>query len=234
MGLGIKTYLQFKLGEWTGRHPDKFEGHYTMWRARRINAILDHYGHRYFVGKSVLELGAGYGAIGAFFSLLGADVTCVEGRESNTRVIRERYPFLTALTHDLSAGWPKTGRERYDVIVHFGLLYHLGDPEPSLRESCRRTDQLILETEVSDSDDAHFIKGIKEHSYHFGQSVEGAGSRPSPAWVERILTEEGMTFSRITDDRCNWELHRYDWPITNSKAHANGQRRMWFAQRAKK
>jgi SAM-dependent methyltransferase len=228
MGLGIKTYLRYKLSEIAGL--DKFEGHYKVWRSRRILAILDQYGHRFFSGKQILEVGAGYGAIGAFFSLLGAEVTCLEGRKANVRVIQQRYPFVKALLHDLAQGIP--GDAFFDVLIHMGVLYHLPDPEPALRAACRRCQHLILETEVSDSDDPDLVLSAREHAYGFDQSLVGQGSRPSPAFVERILKEENFSFSRITDGRCNWELHTYDWPISNSKQFRNGLRRMWFAEKA--
>lgn len=231
MGLGIKTFLKYKFGEFAGKHPEKFEGHYAVWRAKRIQAILDNYGHRFFENKKILELGAGYGAIGAFFSILGADVLCLEGRESNVRVIQKRYPFLKALKFDLAEGIPPGGAGKYNVIIHMGVLYHLPHPEKSLREACRKCDDLILETEVADSDDPNLIINAHEKSYVYDQALDGVGCRPSPAYVERILKEENMSFTRIEDGRCNWEFHSYDWPITNSKQSRSGQRRMWFAKK---
>ncbi len=225
MGLGIKTYLQWKLGQ---LGEQKFEGHYSVWRARRILATLDHYGHRFFDGKTVLEVGAAFGAIGATLSALGADVTCLEGRMSNVRVIRNRYPFLKAIQHDLGSGLP--GQEVFDVIIHMGVLYHLPDPEAALRAACRRCRHLILETEVADSDDPELVVNVKEHAYRYDQSLVGQGSRPSPAFLERVLKEEKFSFTQITDARCNWDFHTYDWPVTNSKQFRSGLRRMWFAK----
>jgi SAM-dependent methyltransferase len=234
MGLGIKTYLLFKLGEITGRHPPKFEGHYTVWRALRIQAILEHYGPRFFIGKSILEFGAGYGAIGAAFSLIGGDVTCVEGRAANVATIKKRYPFLSAQQGDLNADLlglkPRSGG-KWDLIIHMGVLYHLRDPEHSLRQTCRMTDHLVLETECSDSDDPAFVPLTKEKTYWSDQALDGVGSQPSPAFVERVLKEEGMEFERITDARCNSDPDVYDWPVRNTKTFVPGRRRMWFVKR---
>src|SRR5205085_3992215 len=189
MGLGIKTFLQWKLGQ---LGEQKFEGHYSVWRARRILATLDHYGHRFFDGKTVLEVEAAFGAIGTAFSALGADVTWLEGRMANVRAIRNRYPFLKAIHHDLGCGIP--GEEMFDVIIHMGVLYHLPDPEAALRAACRRCDHLILETEVVDSDDLNLVVNVKEHAYKYDQSLVGQGSRPSPALLERIFKEEKFSF----------------------------------------
>jgi hypothetical protein len=225
-----RDYVRYKADEFTGKWGEKFEGHYTAWRARRIQTILDEYGNRFFEAKTILEVGAGYGAIGAFFGILGADVTCLEGRAGNVQVIKGRYPFIKAMLQDLNQGIP--GNEKYAVMIHLGVLYHLADPEKSLREACRRCDHLILETEVSDSDDPHFMSNVKEHAYIYDQALDGVGSRPSQAYVERVMTEEGFTFKRLNDGRCNWELHVYDWPLKNTKTHRNGLRRMWFAKKS--
>jgi SAM-dependent methyltransferase len=228
MGLGIKTFLSYKIPELLGRSARKFEGHYNEWRTRRILAILDQYGHRFFDGKTVLEVGAGFGDIGAVFALLGARVTCLEGRASNVREIRRRYPFLEARQHDLSAGLPG---EQYDVLIHMGVLYHLAEPEPAMRAACRCCRHLILETEVCDSDDPGLVLTAPEHSYIYDQALHGTGCRPSPALLERIMTEEKMGFTRITDARCNSGLHSYDWPVKNEKTYRSGLRRMWFGER---
>src|SRR5262249_22115604 len=111
-----RDFAQYQAGELTGRRGERFEGHYAVWRSRRIATILDEYPARFFEGKTLLELGAGFGAIGAMFGALGAKVTCLEGREQNVRTIRERYGFVTAERQDLNEGLP--GNDQYDVIVH--------------------------------------------------------------------------------------------------------------------
>lgn len=229
---GVRDFLQYKVGEISGQRGEKFEGHYAVWRSRRIQTVLDEYSRRFFEGKTVLEVGAGYGAIGAFLGSLGAKVTCLEGRAQNVQVIQQRYPFVSAIQHDLNQGLPD--KPSYDIIVHLGVLYHLAKPELALREACRRCDHLILETEVSDSDDPQFVCHIQEHSYIYDQALDGVGCRPSAAYVERVITEEGFTFTRLNDNRCNWELHTYDWEMKNTRKYQNGQRRMWFASKGRK
>ena len=230
MGLGIKTYLFHKWNELSGVYPPQFEGHYVEWRARRIRAILNHFGADFFDNKNMVELGAGFGAIGAFFAILGSKVTCVEGRIANTRKIRKRYPFVDAITHDLNLGMPCIDT-KCDILLHLGVLYHLRNPEESLRLSCKDCEHLILETECSDSDDPYFVSSVSEDARGYDQAIDGVGSRPSPALVERILTSEGMLFERITDARCNSGIHHYDWPIKNTKTASYGQRRMWFVKK---
>lgn len=206
--------------------PLRFTTHYDQWRELRVAAIRAYYGDGFFRHKTLLELGCGYGDIGARFARLGATVTCADGRPEHLAVLRERWPDLTAVQADLDREWPFGA---YDVILHLGVLYHLEPTHASLRHSCRSTAHLVLETEVCDSASPDAIVLTAEQGYD--QSVTGTGCRPSGARVERILTEEGMTFERITDDRCNAGMHVYDWPVTNTLGITHGQRRFWFAER---
>jgi hypothetical protein len=41
-----------------------------------------------------------------------------------------------------------------------------------------------------------------------------------------------MRFTRVEDARCNAGIHRYDWPIEQSRRFEDGLRRFWFAHKA--
>jgi SAM-dependent methyltransferase len=231
MGLGLKTYLHSRFHELTGRI-ESFGGGYHEWNCRRIRVMLDHYGYAFFGGKSVIELGAGFGELGGFFSLIGSKVTCLEGRKANVAVIRRRQPFVIALQHDLNAPTLPTGADQADFIIHFGVLYHLRDPDAALRQACKACTHMVLETECSDSDDPGYNLRKREHSYKKDQALDGIASSPSPAFVERVLKESGMDFERVLDQRLNFSVHNYDWPVKNTGESRQGQRRFWFVKRA--
>jgi hypothetical protein len=109
------------------------------------------------------------------------------------------------------------------------VLYHLEPTHESLRRACRSTAHLVLETEVCDAASPEVIVLAEEEGYD--QAVDGRGCRPSASRVERLLGQEGFTWTRIGDDRCNAGIHVYDWAETDSGRYAHGQRRLWFAQR---
>lgn len=205
----------------------RFAEHYVEWRQRRIAAIRSYYGESFFAGRSVLELGCGYGDLGAAFADLGALVTCSDARIEHLDVVQKRWPHLTTIRADLNREWPFGA---YDVILHLGVLYHLEPTHESLRRSCQSATHLILESEVCDSTSPDLVIAATENGYD--QAFDGAGCRPSAARIERILTEEGMTFDRITHDRCNSGIHTYDWPVRETERVQDGQRRFWFARKA--
>jgi len=214
-----------------GPNEDRFGGHYRNWRTRRIAAIIDHYGPAWFAGKRVLELGCGYGDIGMALVQLGADVTFSDGRQEHLDQLAEWYPEMkgdSLVCYDAEQPWPFT--QRFDLILHLGLLYHVDNWQAALAGAIASTDELVLETEVCDSDDPTMIVKTVEEGYD--QALSGIGSRPSGPFIERVLASLECTFDRVTDDRCNANIHRYDWPVTNSGGWEHGLRRFWFVSRA--
>ena len=151
--------------------------------------------------------------------------TSSDAREEHVFEARRRHPELNVITMDLdtAGSYP---RQRFDLLLHLGVLYHLADPEAAIREALAAADHVVLETEVTDGDDPHFTQARIEAGYD--QAFNNRGSRPTTAFVERVLREAGRPFERITDDRCNHGYHRYDWEGGNTLNADNGLRRMWF------
>lgn len=213
---------------------EPFGGHYVGWRNKRIDALVDAMGgSAWFSGKRVLEIGCGYGDIGMALREIGADVTFAEGRQEHVDVIQSRAPDAVSLVSDAEQGIQIPGH--FDLLIHFGLLYHLDNWRRSIVDAGRIADRMALETEVCDSDDPDMEIKVSEHTGRahgtYDQALHGTGTRPSAAMVERELTRAGFAFSRVTDNRCNYDFHTYDWPVTNTGTWRHGQRRMWFCHR---
>lgn len=207
-----------------------FDGHYYDWRIKRILAIVEHYGPAFFRPCRLLELGAGFGDIGVFFHCLGSDVTFADARQEHQTEFRERYPSIpdsNYVLYDAEQHWAFHGT--FDLILNMGMIYHTDYWERSIISSCMAADHVVIETEVSDSDDETYVLKVQEDGYD--QAVSGTGSRPSPAAVEKVMRDSGFEFIRITDDRCNSGFHRYDWTAANSGEWTEGQRAFWFGRR---
>ena len=200
-----------------------FTGHYTSWRNTRMNGVKKYISPEYFKSKTLLEVGCGHADIGNMFHELGAVVTSSDGRKEHLDIVNQKYPHIKTLLID---GDNDTIKEKYDIIVHWGLLYHLKEIEAHLGNVSQKCDMLLLETEVSDSDDKEFYISTNEKGYD--QAFNNKGIRPSPSYIEQVLEKNGFKFKMIKDPILNSASHRYDWEISNSKTHTNGLRRFWI------
>lgn len=226
----VRRRMSVLESKYSGASENFFSGHYEYWYSKRIVAIVEKYGESWFKGKKILELGCGYGDIGRVLSSLGAEVIYVEGREEHCAVLRKRYPNNRVYQANLENEWPLPSDEKFDLILHLGLLYHMKNYSYSLEKCAEQTENLVLETEVCDTDE-DFVLTIDENKDGYDQSLTGQGSRPSAKHVESILEKCGFTFDRVRDARCNANFHVYDWEVQNTKEWRSGLRRFWFCSK---
>lgn len=206
-----------------------FDEHYVGWRENRINTTINSLAEGFFNNKSVLEIGCGYGYIGNYFQThYDCHVTCSEGREEHIQVIKQKIAsgeFSDKLTvRKDNCEEPFVFEKRYDVLIHWGLLYHISNIERHLKDILKNVDCVLLETEVCDSlDDVCF--SVREEGYD--QSMHMQGSRPSPRYVERLLEENGFEHQMLKLGSLNYMFHTYDWEHTNCNQWGHGLRRFW-------
>src|SRR5277367_248484 len=95
------------------------EGGYQESVHNRIKAIIDHFGYPFFQGKSVLDLGAGHGDVGAAFYRLGAKVLIVDVRETHAKMEAKKYHGIQTKIVDLDKEWPFG---HFDFILDLDLI----------------------------------------------------------------------------------------------------------------
>ena len=200
-----------------------FQSHYIDWRNSRMDGVKKYILPDYFKSKTMLELGCGHADIGNMFYELGGIVTSSDVRKEHLEIANQKYPNIKTLLID---GNNDSIDEKYDIIVHWGLLYHLNEIEIHLEKVSQKCDVLLLESEVSDSDDNRFFQLINENGYD--QAYNTKGIRPSPSYVEYLLEKNGFQFKLVKDPILNSGFHCYDWDITNSKDWKWGLRRFWI------
>jgi hypothetical protein len=157
------------------------------------------------------------------FYELGATVTCSDTRQENLDGVKERYPHIKTLLID---GDNYSIIDKHDILIHLDLLYHLNEIELHLEKISQKCDVLILETEVCDSNNSQFYISTGEHDYNNVFKINGI--RPSPSYVESVLTKNGFQFKLINDSILNNGYNSYDWDITNCNGWINGLRRFWI------
>ena len=163
------------------------------WQENRIKFILSLYDESFFKGKKILELGAFHGDIGNYFSKLGADVTCVEGLYGNYKVICEKYPHIKSLNLNLDTDEWEFGE--FDIIINFGLFYHLENHhEEHLKNCLNNCDLLFFESVILDSNDSKIY--FREES-GIDQSLSEVGGTPSAKYVENIFIDSNFKYQRF-------------------------------------
>jgi hypothetical protein len=191
------------------------ETYHPEWQIGRINYITEYFGKEYFAAKTLLELAPFNGLIGNHFHLLGATVTCVEGRKENVEDIREMYPHLNTHQANLDVkDWPWG---TFDIIVNWGLLYHLEFCHREVLENCIANCKcLLLETVVANNDeDIQFVSEVG-----IDQSLSSRGGRPNIKWIEQILNRRGCDYKQVVVPNCG--IHDY-----SGHGMPNYNRRMW-------
>jgi 2-polyprenyl-3-methyl-5-hydroxy-6-metoxy-1,4-benzoquinol methylase len=107
-----------------------FQGFYDNWRISRLNGVKKYIKPEYFKCKTLLELGCGYADIGNMFYDLGAIVTSSDARKEHLDIVKQKYPHIKTLLID---GENANIPDNYDIILHWGLLYHLNEIEIHLK-----------------------------------------------------------------------------------------------------
>jgi SAM-dependent methyltransferase len=204
-----------------------FDGKYFDWNQKRVKAIVDFYGYKFFYFKRILDLGCGYGDVGGVFYRLGSDVTGVDARQEHLKVLSKKFTGIKTVQANLDDKWPFHG-QKFDLILDLGLICHLSNFEHHLQAVCSSCTHLVLETAVCDSDDPYKVVAVDEDRSIYDLAYGGKGCRPSPAAVERVLRDCGMNFKRMDSSKFNSADYSYDWYPRNENATSMGKRRIWF------
>ncbi len=201
-----------------------FEDHYLEWRKSRFNGIKKYIDLSFFQNKTLYEVGCGYGDNGLLFKNIGCDVTCSDARKEHIENAKIKNPQLKFELFDCDNDLMT---KKYDIVLHWGVLYHLNNINKHLKNICENCDYLLLETEVCNNDhDSNKVIKVNENGYD--QAFNKIGSRPSEKYVEKILDENNFNYIMIKDPIINSGYHIYDWESQNNDTWHNGLRRYWI------
>ncbi len=160
-------------------------------------------------GKRVLDVGCGVGHLAAWLRKLGAQVTCVDGREENIAELRRRYPQFPAHVANAERD-PLSALGQFDVVFSYGLLYHLENPAAALRNMAAAAGELLLlETIICDARQPIVV--LDDERFAANEALGALGCRPSPSYVATVLNRIGFAHvytSRVPPDH---EDFKFDW-----------------------
>lgn len=204
-----------------------FGSHYVEWTMRRINKVLELYGVDYFKGKHILELGGGIGNIGGFFAELGSDVLALESRSLSVSIAQLKNRNLKNYRceqFNLENDFSQYGK--FDMIINFGLIYHLKNVESHLVCCTKIANNILLEGTVCDSTDPSEVILVDDPEGD-DEAFERKGSRPSPYLIERVFEQSGFKTTRCFTKDLNAYAFTYDWEHKNDKSLLATRRRFW-------
>ena len=135
--------------------------------------------------KDILEVGAGIGLFSEKIANQASSILTTEGRSRLVRVMKKRlinFHNVSVLKVDVEN--PKDIKllrrsGKYDLLLCYGLLYHLSNPAEFLRTFSPLTKNMILETIVDFSSENWTT--VRENPRN-NQAIH-LGCRPNPDWL---------------------------------------------------
>jgi hypothetical protein len=201
---------------------------YEEWRKKRITLLTEIVGgEEWYAGKYILEVGCGLGHVGKYLQTLGAFVTFTEGRKEQVDTMLEEKHNIHLIDHDK----PWAFDHHFDLIIHWGLLYHLANWQQDLKCALAHSNLICLETLVIDSYDPTIEIKMEEDKFRIDQSLNGKGTRPSVARLEQFFRNQNCAYTRYDDESLNQAFHAYDWLEGKRPYHDrpfDGLRRFWM------
>lgn len=176
--------------------------------------------------KNALDVGCGIGFFSRYLASLGLDVMSFDARPENISVAKTRNPDIKFFVEDIENQTVKK-LGSFDLILCFGLLYHLENPFSAVRNLHALTRKILLiESMVTPSSfpSGRFVdEGVSQD-----QSTNYIALVPSEIGMVKMLYSSGFRYvyvSKIMPDHEHFhesfQLHRKRTIILASKVPLN-------------
>ena len=177
---------------------------YDDWFQSRLNKTRNILGDDWFLGKTILELGAAHGDFGMFFTKLGSQVTFCDARFEHLESIQQKLQVASKLIQ-LDQNTVYDLGQQFDLVLHFGVLYHVENWRQDLACALNHSNLMLLETVV------HPDNTVEDYwepggGYHYDE-YNCLHPTFTEASVEKTLTELGAKFIRFD----NADLNTTGW-----------------------
>ena len=140
--------------------------------------------------RTALDLGCGVGYFSSLLQDLGLRVTAVDARAENIAEARSRFPgidFHVADAEDASLADLGT----FDLVLCFGLLYHLENPMRAIRNLCALTGKLLLLESMAVDEEQPFFLLLDEPEGE-DQSLRAVSCYPSEGAMIKMAYRAGF------------------------------------------
>ena len=150
-----------------------------------LPALIDEYGL-----KTALDAGCGVGFFSQCLESMGLEVSAFDARPENVAEARPRYPHVKF--HVCNVEDPEVMKlESSDLVLCFGLLYHLENPFRAIRNLHGLTNKImIIESMIS----PHQMPGatLVDEVHEIDQSLDLVAFVPSEAGLVKMLYKTGF------------------------------------------
>lgn len=188
---------------------EQFSNDFNIWRIKKCQRLIEHFGVEWFKNKKILEIGCGFGNLGLFLKSLGSNVTFNDARDENLNEVLENDPSSKIYKFDCEKGKPL--KEYYDLIVDFGVLYNLNYWEKHLSNMLNHCNHLALDTAVNKYEGDVEFKII---NYQYSDKLHGPfsniGTLTSAYNIENIFKRKNFNYMRYDNENLNSDV-KYDW-----------------------
>jgi SAM-dependent methyltransferase len=153
--------------------------------------------------RTAIDVGCGFGYFSGLLDSLGLEVTAVDGREENVEECRRRFPKISF--HWCNAEDPAILRlGKFDLVLCFGLLYHLENPFLGIRHLRAMTEKLLLaEAVIFPGNEPAMV--LIDEDIHQDQGLRHLGFYPTESCLVKMLYRSGFPdvygFSPLPDHR---------------------------------
>jgi SAM-dependent methyltransferase len=140
--------------------------------------------------RTALDMGCGVGYYSAMLQGLGLQVTATDARAENIAEARNRHPgidFRVADAEDPSLAALGT----FDLVVCFGLLYHLENPMRAIRNLRALTGKLLILQSMAVPDEQPFLFLLDEPPGE-DQSLRAVSCYPSEGAIIKMAHRAGF------------------------------------------
>src|SRR6266700_5002405 len=182
------------MGKWPKMAPERIfdRPHYRALDQARIMLLrkcLGEWKNQLGLGTA-WDIGCGVGNFSTLLMELGFQTRALEGREDNAAEARKRNPGLHVNVADVEdpaiAEWGPS-----DLVLCFGLMYHLENPFRAIRSLHRLTGKLIIVESVCTGDEHPTLLLCQEETSE-DQGLQNIAFYPSETCLIKMLYCSGF------------------------------------------
>jgi SAM-dependent methyltransferase len=164
---------------------------FTAARQSFLRSVLPHF-KQHLNLQTALDVGCGVGYFSAFLRDLGFQVVGVDGRAENVAEAQRRHPdipFHVANVEDFSV----TQLGRFDLVLCFGLLYHLENTFAAIRNLYALTAKVLLIESMVIPAQCPILK-LHDEGQSEDQGLRFVAFYPSESAIVKMCYRSGFPF----------------------------------------